>query len=203
MGGNSWFPLPKTIRARLRYSELALSLNPGSGTLGAYVFSANGVYDPNITGTGHQPKGFDQLIALYDHCVVERAHIRVDFLSVDSNMLYGVNVSGTNTVTFTNGADYLELPHSSWGTNGRISGTGGLIPECSLSQSIDIGKFLGVDDLTDGREFSCDNSSNATEDVAFHVWAQSISGGDPASFNFVPVITYDVLFVEPRDPVSS
>lgn len=32
---------------------------------GEYVFRANSLFDPNFTGGGHQPKGFDQLTAFY------------------------------------------------------------------------------------------------------------------------------------------
>jgi hypothetical protein len=202
MGSNRWFPLPKTLRAELAYSELGLSVNPGAGTLASYVFSANGLYDPNITGSGHQPKGWDQLIALYDHAIVESARIDVKFAPPDNALICGVNVSGTTSVTYTSAADYLELPHCKWDMTGIVS-TYGKYHAISLHNEVDIARFLGVDDLTDGREFATANDGNPNEDVAFHIWAQSASGGDPGAVYFVPRIVYTVLFVEPRDPAAS
>jgi len=33
------------------------------------------MYDPDITGTGHQPAGFDQMMLSYEHYIVTRARI--------------------------------------------------------------------------------------------------------------------------------
>jgi hypothetical protein len=202
MGSNRWFPLPKRLRAELCYSDLGLSLNPGSGVLASYILSANGLYDPDLTGTGHQPKGWDQLITLYDHCVVEKAHIDVKFAPPDNNTIVGINVSGFGSTSYTNARDFLELPYCKWGMTGVVS-TYGKYRSISLSNEVDIAKFLGVDDLTDGREFSSDNSANAVEDVTFILWAQSNTGGDPGAVYFVPRIKYTVLFMEPRDLAGS
>jgi hypothetical protein len=199
---SSWFPLPVRFKAKLRYAS-RFSLNPGAGTLAVHVFSANGTYDPDITGVGHQPKGWDQLIALYDHFVVTHARIRVDLAPGLGSMIFGVNVSGSNTVTYTDPQDYLELPHCSHAVTDNVV-TYGSPRTPSLTQSVDIGKFLGVQDLMDGREFASDNSANATEDVAFHVWAASTDGAyDPSALYGLAVVEYEGWFVEPRDPASS
>lgn len=68
---------PERIRATLRYCDV---VSPTSAALGNYVFSANGCYDPDITGTGHQPLYFDQYMAVYDHYLVVRSAIRVTAL---------------------------------------------------------------------------------------------------------------------------
>lgn len=53
-------PLGKYFKSHNRYVEGFIDLNPGAlGSNAPYTFSANGLYDPNITGSGHQPIGFD------------------------------------------------------------------------------------------------------------------------------------------------
>lgn len=59
---------PKTLKFHHRYVE-TFSLT-ASGTAGIYRMNANGMYDPNYTGTGHQPMYFDQLSAIYNHYTV-------------------------------------------------------------------------------------------------------------------------------------
>ena len=77
--------LGSKVKTKLRYVEY-FTLNPAAAGLPAtHVFSANGLYDPNITGVGHQPRGFDQLMALYDHYYVSRSKIIADFASISNN----------------------------------------------------------------------------------------------------------------------
>lgn len=55
-------PIPQRFITKQKYSDV-FTLTPGNST---YVFNLNSVYDPNRTGVGHQPQGFDQLAALYN-----------------------------------------------------------------------------------------------------------------------------------------
>lgn len=57
---------PKNILRKLRYTDIVY-LNPAAGTQVSHFFSANGIFDPDISGTGHQPVGFDQYMLMYDH----------------------------------------------------------------------------------------------------------------------------------------
>lgn len=60
---------PKKMEFTHTYDEL-VKLTSSVGVANVYRVSCNGIFDPNITGTGHQPLYFDQLTALYDHYVV-------------------------------------------------------------------------------------------------------------------------------------
>lgn len=73
--GRSFMPGRKS--ARLVYCSDAL----GATTTVAiqwHDFAANGMYDPDITGVGHQPMGFDQLAAIYQRYRVNACKITVD-----------------------------------------------------------------------------------------------------------------------------
>ena len=66
---------------RFTYCEtIALSVGTG-GTASVYTFRANDLYDPNFTGTGHQPLGFDQWMAFYNHFSIRKARIHVKALN--------------------------------------------------------------------------------------------------------------------------
>lgn len=64
----------------------AVTLNTGAGgTLTSYNFSANGMFDPNITGTGHQPMFYDQMAAIYNHYCVIGSKCTVEFVCTNTS----------------------------------------------------------------------------------------------------------------------
>lgn len=70
---------PRQLKVNLEYVE-TIKLQAASGVFTTYFFSANGMFDPNLTGTGHQPMYFDQYMALYNHFTVIGSKIVVRFL---------------------------------------------------------------------------------------------------------------------------
>lgn len=88
---------PRELRTTLRYHQ-NISLDPTAENLGAgganvWVFSGNGCYDPDTTGTGHQPMYFDNLSAVYGRYVVSFSKINVTVInhSVNTSIVGPVN----------------------------------------------------------------------------------------------------------------
>lgn len=73
-------PFPKQLYNQVRYCE-TINVTLGITGLGSYLFSCNGLYDPNITGTGHQPLYFDNLTAIYDHYTVLKSSMKMTVVS--------------------------------------------------------------------------------------------------------------------------
>ena len=68
------FPAIKYVK--MKYVE-TLKLDPAAiATQGIYIFKCGDLYDPNYTGTGHQPLGFDYWSNLYDHYDVMASSIK-------------------------------------------------------------------------------------------------------------------------------
>ena len=61
--------MPDLYFVKLRYQETINLTTSGTGISG-YAFSINSINDPNISGTGHQPMGHDQLAAMYERYTV-------------------------------------------------------------------------------------------------------------------------------------
>lgn len=57
-------PIPQRYICKLKYAE-NLFLGNGATPQSVYSFNLNNLYDPNRTGTGHQPYGYDQLEKLF------------------------------------------------------------------------------------------------------------------------------------------
>jgi len=94
-------PMPQLWRARLPYSSVIALSNAGiTGVFGTeYVFRLNSLFDPDLTSTGHQPFGFDQLALFYGSYRVHACTVSLEWHSSDADdVLCAFTVqSGQNT----------------------------------------------------------------------------------------------------------
>lgn len=195
-------PAPRSLRTVLRYAESLITINGGAaGTSDAYVFSANGAYDPNITGTGHQPRGFDQYMGLYTYYVVVAARITVKYspaVAETINQMIGLTPLAVATEN-TDPKDYMEQQGCVWdflrpGTSGASK---------TLKVEVDLKNWFGVKSPTDDDLIRGDNAQNPARQLYFHVWAAAIQSSDPSAVDANVIIEYDTIFFTPNQPVSS
>lgn len=67
----------------LRYCQTKTYTTGAAGVAGTEnAFSLNSLYDPDITGVGHQPYGYDQMASLYSNYVVQSVSIQARFLTI-------------------------------------------------------------------------------------------------------------------------
>jgi len=89
---------PNHQTVKLRYTE-NLTLSTSLGSVGSYVFRTNDLFDPNYTGTGHQPYFRDQMFTLYSFARV--LSMKITFTLITGNsidplyVVVGPNQSGT------------------------------------------------------------------------------------------------------------
>jgi hypothetical protein len=198
------FPIfPDRTKRLLTYCEVGLQVTgPSFTTAGTYVLSANGLYDPNITGTGHQPLGFDQMMLFYNHYAVTRAKIIVDFRAITTN--YG------GTVAVATRADTTALTDSQRLIEAGLVDYAYLTPSAvtsrltkRLTRTIDICDFGGIDDVTDASEYQGNSGANPTEQSYFHVSYWNDADNTAISCSFTVLIEYEAIFMEPRPVTSS
>lgn len=186
-------PLKDNVAFNFRYAT-TVSLDPGLGGNAINVFSGNGCYDPDITGVGHQPTGFDQLMAMFDHYVVLRSSIKVIFQNTAATARNIVGICARDSATTT--ADwrvYVEQGTSTWDYLGTQDGS----PKTVQSQSITTSTFLGRKSPLSDPDLKGDASSNPTEQFYWHVWASG-NGADTDPVNCVVVIDYFGMLIEPK-----
>ena len=66
---NTFAGFPPKYRTTLRYFQ-SVYTDVSVGLMGTYSFRANGIYDPDLTGIGHQPLGRDTLAEIYTKSIV-------------------------------------------------------------------------------------------------------------------------------------
>jgi len=192
---------PKKLLITHRYVEPNLPLiTSGSGALSYYTWSCNSLYDPNVTGIGHQPMYFDQLSALYDHYVVIGSRIKIIVTPANNlqpNAIVGAFVNDDSNVTGTTGS-LLENSLVKWRN----------IPNASTQATVfnlkwSAKKYFGGSIMSDP-SLRGTSTSSPTEQSMFTVFLDSTyAGGSAANYNISAVIEYITVWKELREIASS
>jgi len=194
-----WSPIfsAKTNR-KLRYSTNTV-LNGSSGIVSTWVYSANGLFDPDITGTGHQPMGFDQMMIIYNHYTVNAARMVCTFRNLGARACTACIRMDGNNVPITVIDEIVEEgmctfetlePVNVYGSNKTII----------LDTSIKI--FQGKKSVIDDPNLGGNVAANPIEQQYFHV-ATWDTNAQSTSVLIDVVIEFDATFTEPRTLTES
>lgn len=192
--------LPSKQKVTMLYGE-KIALNAGGGLTASHVFSLNGLYDPNITGIGHQPRGFDQIMALYAKYLVIKAKVHAWFIG-DATLPKACTIAvKTTATTSTDPENQLEEP---------LSKTAVVAPATNgpyvkyLTLDIAPCAFAGIAHPMSDNQLKGDDANNPSNQVYLHVMETATSStGDPGSQNVIIQIEYTAIFHEPKQPVKS
>lgn len=193
-------PIPNTFSAKLRYADYHTIDPDASGFAGSFVLSANGLWKPNITGTGHQPRGFDQWMTMFDHYTVVGSKVTVRYISVNNAepLVVGVNLKDSFT-TYVDKNDYEE------GRNVRtqLINSNTNQEHKQLSMTFSARKFLGVSKPLSNHNIRGGANGNPSEQAYFHIWGAPLSANNAGSFKIQYWVDYLVVFTEPVQPSQS
>lgn len=198
--------------AKLQYTQFEGLPNIGAGAIYERQFRANDLYDPDYAVGGHQPYGFDQLIAQYYHFTV--LYSKCEFEVMDPtearNAQYRIWITqapGQLASTFAlSGLNGLleERPHSesvAIVTGGNKEGSR------KVSMFFDGPKRFGMSAaaMVGDSRFQGDAATSPTEDAyfaigGFHPGGSAVSYGDAVCRI---ELTYWAVFTEPKRMVSS
>lgn len=107
-------PFAQRYIARMKYATVA-QLNLSNNYL--YQFNINSLYDPDRTGTGHQPYGFDQLAGIYNRYRVISCSYQITAYSAGAfNGPLRIVTIPTNEATagWNNVSEVIENPRAKW-----------------------------------------------------------------------------------------
>lgn len=188
-------------RRHLRYQE-SISTTGSAGAVAGYVFSANGLYDPNFTGTGHQPMGFDQMMIFYDHYTVLRSSLTAVWVNLTTTQMIkvGTMVASGPTMYSTNYQTNLEAGGVNYTT---LSVPGGWNSTAVQRVSCDLGKYQGVQQPLDNPDLRGDVSNNPAEQTYYILLNWNSQNSAVPSYLVDVIIDFDVVFHEPKLPTQS
>lgn len=197
-----WMPVfPPFVTKRLRYSTTFAGATTGGAITSTQVFRANDLFDPDFTGTGHQPMGFDQLIQWYNHFCVVWAKI---------TLIVKNTAASAPTVCLR-----IDGSSSALTVIDRIVEVGGCVTETlevkgaygankSLTIAADICKLQGVNRaaITADATLRGDAATSPTEVTYFHITMWD-TAGTTGSMECDVIMEQIAVFMEPRDMIES
>lgn len=193
-------------RARLRY-HTEVDLGVQSATPTCYVFSANGLYDPDVTSTGHQPMGFDQMMAFFQHYCVTGSRITVTFMNnVSDNgaFTYAALTVQRSSSGLTVWDRILEAGDVVWTPLTALIQSGGP-PPCVLRTGARVADFFTVPDVRNDDTLKGTASAQPAAQVYYAIYGVVVNAGSPSTGHLYASVTieYDAVFTEPLQPIES
>jgi len=190
-------PLPNLLRSTVKYSEV-VDISLGISGYGNYTFSANGLFDPNITGTGHQPMYFDQMMNLYDHYTVLSSTIKfTPFYSGAFATIWTALKDDDPSLSVSAYYTAAERPGSMTTTESLSQQ-----PGKPLWLKFDAGKTFGGDPIAQD-SLQGTVSTNPSEQTYYNIFCNGGAAGVSNSVSVLVEIWYNVQFDELTSVVSS
>jgi len=197
---------PMRKLAKLKYVSYYGFTNT-NGALGVVAFRANGMYDPEVAVGGHQPYGFDQLMAMYDHFTVVSSSINVQLVNhADPGQDAEPNVIGVSLVDTPGrvlsaygvaGVNILEMPFVS---KTLVDGPAVMQKDRSVNCHFNASKFFGkpLSTMIGDSEYRGSVAADPTEDATFEVFRIPFQADENNRQDVVITIIYTAWFTEPK-----
>lgn len=203
-------PFPQSKMVRHRYVE-NVSFGP-AGVAGqglAYTFSANSLYDPNVSGVGHQPMFRDEMAARYKYYTVIASYITVTW---DQSQTAQANRGILCTISSSPYSSVGDLIEQFGYNNGGVSGTS--FPLIDAQRNL---PFINRNSYNAKKWYKTtyaglmadDNKktaagSNPSENILYYVHQEPLKSTTTLAAQVIQVeITYIAVWREPQNPVAS
>lgn len=197
-------PLLERQRVVFRYFLNEVQLNPAAGVPGVRIFRANGCFDPEASGAGHQPRGFDQLMALYEKYTVIKSTINVDFawrdevaVTAKKQCTVGISLMNDSTALLGNNFDYQEDGYTNYKCLAP-SQTNAIRVSNSFTPS-----FLGHKNPLSENSLSGSVTADPLDQAFFHVFATPTANEDTDVIGALVYVEYVAILSDPQLPTAS
>lgn len=194
-------PFPTYYKCKMYYSHVLTALTPQAvtGFLGTeQIFRLNSLYDPDYSGTGQQPYGFDQMASLYRKYKVNGVKIDVTIYNPNEDgVLVGALIQppgGTATLTGKTMEDIAELPMCTYRV---LHNTG--TQRSHFSQYMPINKLAGISPLqfkANIEDFASLCTTSPAQFPYFRIAVGSIIGSTSATCQITVKLTFYSTFYE-------
>lgn len=190
---NIGFPSNKVVK--MRYCD-SNTLTLTTGVMHKVFYNFNSIFDPNNSGGGHQPTGFDLWAQFYNHYVVLGAKAKVQFVnrsSTSSNVVGCTLMDDTTTPSL-----WTTLAESGKGKYALLPFNSDAMKTFYVNYSAK--KFFNLKDVKDNlTRVGAGMGANPSDLAILQLWAQPTNLADTASVDVIVTIDFIVACSEPVD----
>lgn len=192
--------VPTAVRVPLSFTRRT-SMTTAGGSTATQVFTGNGLFDPDVTGVGGQPLGYDQWSAFYSRyrCLASSIEVNAttpDITTNDQGIISLVVVPSTLSSVFT---DIDAAASSPYGKLRIVNGlSGGAGPFRPISSLMETDVIMGVPKaavLSDDTLQSV-TTSNPANPWYWHIVGQNTDGAAGVVIQLTVKLTYLVDFFD-------
>jgi hypothetical protein len=188
---------PARMPMTLQYvDQTFLQTGVVAGEVVENVFRLNSPFDPDYTGIGDQPRGFDEWMAIYSWCTVLSADVQVTTTAGATIPMYLGFYPDSGFGVAANADDALSRADKLV----TVSATTGGVAENQISRHYDIARLVGRAVVPGSIDFRVSTGAGPTIPAYLHVFVcrGSITGVLGAAVDFVLKIKMNCVFTEPR-----
>lgn len=174
-------------RVRLRYVTEG-DLASGGAEYDLWSFVANGLYDVDLSGIGHQSPNFDRLMRIWDQYRVYKVQAKVTFINNSSTVPVNaaMYISNESTTEFSPGVH--DLSNDDYTAARVLTVQGGSRDIATLSKTFDLRKFYGPRCMNEA-SYAGNSTANPTRRCFIHLGAYAL---DKVS---APDVSYAVEYI--------
>lgn len=191
-------PFKDHVIVKMSYAEM-FKLATTTGAYNEYIYRLNSIFDPDFTGVGHQPYGFDTYSTIYSKYRVLKVKWHITG-QMDTTVYSTLTVLPNNSLTSVGSSSLaMETPRSKYK---QLVGPGGTPVE--IRGTLDLASFNGrskaqysADDL-----FEATMTTNPNEVMGLHIGLSNLSGVT-GTFSGNIVLEYTVELFDPLQLAQS
>lgn len=194
---------PKRKLIKFRYAQ-EFTLAAAAGSTTSQIMRANSLYDPDYSGTGHQPLGYDQWSVFYDHYVVIGCKIKVTFdASAESGnslpLSCGLVLDDNASLSTASTSALTEANNSKTKHFNSLDRT-----ITSITAAVAPHKFLGRSKPLSDPELKAAFNANPVEQCYWVIWMTNEDPATAATYVKCYVdMEYTAVLIEPKDITQS
>lgn len=187
-------PFHRSYMAKLKYSDRVL-ISPGSGTPGVFVLSVNNLYDPQTSTGGHQPRGFDQLMAIYKRYTVVGAKVVLTALQSTSEAAQPelVGIYFSNSSSALPFSDYTESPSTKYKLLEPV-----LDHHVKVTHKVSVKKFFKSSSILSDDNLAGDVGSGPNKVLYAHCFSAPLNSALAAQLYAHIYIEFTAVFTDPN-----